>query len=79
MEECIMEKTVVNLTNKEEGQISSIQGGEGAVHKLEALGIRPGKKIVKVSSQIFRGPVIIGIDGRDIALGYGLAKKILVR
>lgn len=74
-----MEKTIINLMNKEVGQISSIKGGEGAVHKLEALGIRPGKKVKKVSSQIFRGPVIIGIDGRDIALGYGLAKKIMIK
>ena len=74
-----MKRTLVNLTNNEEGLIFSVEGGIGARAKLEAMGIRPGKKIKKTSSQIFKGPVVIEIDGRDIALGYGLAKKVLVK
>lgn len=74
-----MKKTLVNLTNNEEGVILSVEGGRNAVSKLEALGIRPGKKIRKMSSQIFKGPVVIEIDGRDIALGYGLANKVIIK
>lgn len=74
----IMDRTIVNLTNNEESQILSIEGGTGARTKLDALGIRPGKRIRKISSQMFRGPVVIDIDGRDIALGHGLAKKVLI-
>lgn len=73
-----MKRTLVNLTNNEEGRILSVEGGTGARAKLEAMGIRPGKKIKKMSSQIFKGPVVIEIDGRDIALGHGLAKKVLI-
>ncbi|GAJ22999.1 unnamed protein product, partial [marine sediment metagenome] len=47
-----MKKTLVNLINNEEGLILSIEGGFAARAKLEALGIRPGKKIRKMSSQI---------------------------
>jgi len=74
-----MKRTLVNLTNNEEGFILSIEGGRNAISKLETLGIRPGKKIRKMSSQIFKGPVVIEIDGRDIALGYGLANKVLIK
>jgi len=74
-----MKRTLVNLTNNEEGLILSIEGGRAARAKLEALGIRPGKKIRKMSSQIFKGPVVIEINGRDIALGYGLANKVIVK
>jgi ferrous iron transport protein A len=74
-----MERTLLNLTNNEEGFILSIEGGYHARAKLEALGIRPGKKIRKMSSQIFKGPVVISIDGREIALGHGLARKIIIR
>ena len=74
-----MKRTLVNLTNNEEGLILSIEGGRNAISKLEALGIRPGKKIRKMNSQIFRGPIVIEIDGRDIGLGYGLANKVLIK
>ena len=74
-----MKRTLVNLTNNEEGLILSIEGGRNAISKLEALGIRPGKKIRKMNSQIFRGPIVIEIDGRDIGLGYGLANKVIVK
>ena len=73
-----MKRTLVNLTNNEEGLILSVEGGAGARAKLEAMGIRPGKRIKKMSSQIFNGPVVIEIDGRDIALGHGLAMKVYV-
>ena len=74
-----MKRTLVNLKNNEEGLILSIEGGRNAISKLEALGIRPGKKIRKMNSQIFRGPIVIEIDGRDIGLGYGLANKVLIK
>jgi len=74
-----MKITLVNLTNNEEGFILSIEGGRNAISKLEALGIRPGKKIRKMNSQIFRGPIVIEIDGRDIGLGYGLENKVLIK
>lgn len=74
-----MKKTLINLANNEEGFILSIEGGYSARAKLESLGIRPGKKIRKMSSQIFKGPVVIDIDGREIALGHGLAHKILIK
>lgn len=74
-----MERTLLNLTNNEEGFILSIEGGHHARNRLESLGIRPGKKIRKMSSQFFKGPVVISIDGREIALGHGLARKIIIR
>jgi ferrous iron transport protein A len=73
-----MKRTLVDLANNEEGVILSVEGGMGAREKLEVMGIRPGKKVKKMSSQIFKGPVVIEIDGRDIALGHGLAKKVLI-
>lgn len=73
-----MKRTLASLSNNEEGMIHSVEGGTGARAKLDAMGIRPGKKIKKMSSQIFKGPVVVEIDGRDIALGHGLAKKVLI-
>jgi len=47
-------------------------------HRLEALGIRPGKKITKISSAFMRGPVTIEVDRSQVAIGFGIAKRILV-
>ena len=52
--------------------------GTGFGRRLEALGIRPGKKVTKVSSMFFRGPVTLRIDNTQVAIGFGMANRILV-
>lgn len=60
------------------GVVVQIRGGYGMARRLSALGIRPGKRITKVSSMIMRGPVTIQIDTSQVAIGYGMANKIIV-
>jgi ferrous iron transport protein A len=71
----------VDLTQLEEGEsgvVVDIQGGYGFIRRLESLGIRVGKKVTKVSSQLMRGPITVRIDNYQVALGFGMAKKIFV-
>ncbi len=60
------------------GIITDIQGGHGIVQKMNVLGIRPGKEITKISNQLMKGPVIIRSGNIEIAIGYGMARKIMV-
>jgi len=60
------------------GRVVQIQGGHGMIDRLSALGIRPGKKVTKVSSMFMRGPVTIQIGSAQIAIGFGMAKRIIV-
>ncbi len=60
------------------GIITDIQGGHGIVQKMNVLGIRPGKEITKISNQLMKGPVIIRSGNTEIAIGYGMARKIMV-
>lgn len=72
----------VDLTQLQEGEsgvVVNIHGGYGLVRRLESLGIRVGKKVTKVSSQLMRGPITVRIDNSQVALGFGMAKKIIVR
>jgi len=62
----------------ESGVVVDIQGGYGLIRRLESLGIRVGKKVTKVSSQFMRGPVTVRIDNYQVALGFGMARKVLV-
>ncbi len=70
--------TLIDLPDNGEGIIVEIQGGYGLVQKLDAMGIRMGKKIIKVSRQWMKGPVIIRSGNTEMAIGYGMAQRIMV-
>ena len=50
----------------------------GFARRLEALSIRPGKKVTKVGSTFFRGPVTLRVDNAQVAVGFRMANRILV-
>jgi len=60
------------------GIVFQIQGGHGLISRLSALGIRPGQRITKVGSTFMRGPVTIRVGNAQVALGFGMANKIIV-
>ena len=60
------------------GKVRSINGGQGMVTRLQALGLHPGKKITKLSTVFQRGPVVVDVNRSRIALGYGRACRIFV-
>jgi len=69
---------LTRLQEGESGVVVDVQGGHGLIHRLESLGIRAGKRVTKVSSQLMRGPITVRIDNSEVAIGFGMAKKILV-
>lgn len=62
----------------QKGKIVEIDGGYGLARKLDALGIRVGKEITKISAQLMRGPVLLEQDNTQAALGFGMASRVLV-
>lgn len=66
------------LRSGQSGVVQSIEGGRGIVKRLEALGVRPGKTVVKVSGLFMGGPVTVMVDGRQVAMGRGIAGRVLV-
>jgi len=60
------------------GVVREVRGGPGMVRRLEGLGLRPGKTVVKLTAYLWAGPVLVRIDNRTIALGRGMAQRILV-
>ncbi len=72
---------IIDLTQikpQEIGIVKEIQGGQGFVRKLQSMGVRPGKKITKVSSHFWRGPQTVDVGNIQIAVGFGMARRILV-
>ena len=70
--------TAREMRARQSGVVIQVSGGHGLVRRLEALGIRPGKRITKVSSMFMRGPVTLQIDHYQVAIGHGMAGKILI-
>jgi len=60
------------------GVVRSIGGGRGMQHRLESLGVRPGKVLTKVSAVFMGGPVTVTVDGRQVAMGRGIASRVMV-
>ena len=73
-----MEITLLELVSGEVGTVKGIIGGLGFKRRLESLGIREGIKIRKISSQPFHGPIIIEVNRSCIALGRGIASRVIV-
>ena len=70
--------TLVQMGAGQTGTVIQILGGRGLIQRLEAMGIRPGKKVTKISSMFFRGPVTFKTDHTQMAIGFGMANRILV-
>ena len=70
--------TLRQMQPGQSGKVVQVQGGYGLVNRLSALGIRPGKRITKVSSMLMRGPVTIQSGNTQVAVGFGMANKIIV-
>lgn len=71
-------KSLAELKNSEKGRIIKLEGGQNFIERLETLGIREGVTIEKKNSQWLNGPVCIKIGNTEAAIGYGMAKKILI-
>ena len=74
-----MVKPLSDLKPGQSGIVVEIQGGHGLINRLSSLGIRPGQKITKVSSMLMRGPVTIQVGNAQVAIGFGMANKIIVK
>jgi ferrous iron transport protein A len=59
-------------------RVVEIQGGWGIRQRLNRLGIHPGDKIVVRRSGIMGGPILVQVHGTEVAVGRGMARKVLV-
>lgn len=70
---------IVALCDMRAGQrgiVADICGGRGMVSRLHAMGLRPGMPIIKKSAQPMRGPVVVQVGQTELAIGFGMARRI---
>jgi ferrous iron transport protein A len=74
-------KEITNLARMapgETGRITGLTSGPGLVRRLEEIGLRVGQRVSKISGMPLRGPVVVQVGGTRVALGHGMAKKVMV-
>ena len=70
--------SLVDMKSGQNGRIVQIDSGGGMTRRLDALGLRVGRQIQKVSRQLMRGPIIVSHGNTRAAVGFGVAQKIWV-
>jgi Fe2+ transport system protein FeoA len=71
----------VALTHLKAGhkaKVVEITGGQALHHRLMSMGVYKGKEVTKLSHIGLRGPVVIKAGRSILALGHGVAAKIMV-
>ena len=58
-------------------EVVTVRAGWGLQKKLAEMGLNPGVK-VKIINSHGAGPVVINVRGSRLALGHGVAHKIMV-
>lgn len=73
-----MEMPLTGLRVGQKAKILRLAGGYGFQTNLRSRGIREGKTLELVTRHPVGGPLVIDIDGRETAIGRGMAKRIIV-
>jgi len=70
---------LTELTVGQQARIVEIAGGHHMLARLARMGIHKGIKLAMVSTPIIRrGPVVVSVSGSQVAIGHGMAMKIMV-
>ncbi len=69
---------ITELKNGESARVKELGGAGSLKQRLEELGIVPGTELLKKSASVFRGPLVLQKGSTQLAIGYALAKNIIV-
>jgi ferrous iron transport protein A len=70
--------TLAQLKGNTKAKILDITGGKALTGRLMNMGIYKGKELLKLSHIGLRGPVVVKAGRTILALGHGIAEKIIV-
>lgn len=70
--------TLDSIRTGQKARVVEVLGGWGLRQKLNELGIVPNQVISVSNSSIWRGPIVVRINSNEVALGRGVARKVVV-
>jgi ferrous iron transport protein A len=73
-----MPTTLDQVHENQKAKVIDIQGGQGIRQRLGQMGIHPGDIITMLRYGALRGPILIEVHDSQVALGRGIASRIIV-
>jgi len=73
----VEEITIAKLATGESGIVKSYTGGRGMLGRCLSMGFTPGSP-VKMLENFGSGPVLVKVHDTEVALGRGIAEKIVI-
>jgi len=70
---------LTDLRTGEDGVITAMRGGRSMQQRLHKLGLVEGQTVRKLSSLALGGPVVVLVNRAQVAIGRGMASRIMVR
>ena len=70
--------SLVQLKANHKGRVTEISGGGNLQNKLMNMGVYKGREVIKLSHIGLRGPVVVKVGRGILALGHGIAVKVIV-
>lgn len=70
--------SLAQLKENHKGRIVELSGGLNLQNKLMNMGVYKGKEVTKLSHIGLRGPAVIKVGRSILALGHGIAAKIIL-
>jgi len=70
--------TLIQVKTGQTVRILRFDGGLGFEHKLRQLGLFPGDSARVLRHAPLGGPILVEVEGRSIALGRGVASRVIV-
>ncbi|MDI6606438.1 MAG: FeoA family protein [Candidatus Omnitrophota bacterium] len=70
--------SLIQMKKNQRGRIAAISVGHKLENRLMSLGLYKGKEITKLSHFALRGPVTVRVGRSVLALGHGMAGKVMV-
>jgi len=69
---------LVDVKSGDNAEVTKILSGNELIKRLAAMGIVEGSMVAVISNS-GKGPILIESDGKSVAIGQGMAEKIVVR
>jgi len=69
--------SIAQMASGQTGRIVEIGRGS-EMKRVEAMGLRIGKDVTKIGGMLGRGPVTVQAGRTQLAIGHGMAQKIMV-
>ncbi len=73
-----MKTPLTHVAAGDSALVVELLSDHGMRNRLERLGIREGTMLVIVRAPGIRGPVVVSAGGSQVAVGFGMASRILV-